>query len=176
MPLAGAALVLAACSDDPANLAETLIETEIEEQLGLGELTASCDQPDDLEVGTQYTCAATTDDERVVEFLAEFTGDDMVFVQPTNVLPRQAIDFWKQQTAALLSPELPIELDPALMACSDDEVVFLDTSRAAGEASLDCTYPDPAGGPDVPLRITLSGFVIEEGYQDLSAAIGDSVE
>ncbi len=172
-----AALVLVtACSDDVAQTGENVIETEIQDQLGLGELDASCDQPGDREVGTEFTCTATTEDGQVIEFLGAFTGEKTIFVQPTNVVAAEALILWKAEAARVLSPELPIDLDPDLMDCPDDAVVFLDTSGTPGEASVDCTYPDPDTGASVPMRITVSGFVIEQGYQDLFAAIGNAVE
>ncbi|MEL6891327.1 MAG: hypothetical protein AAFP84_07015, partial [Actinomycetota bacterium] len=138
----GPVLVFAACGDgDAAQSGEVLIETELEEQLDLGELTASCDQPDDSEVGTEFRCSATTEDDRVIEFLGVFTSEDEIFVSPTNLLTAAEVDVVREQSARILSPEVGSDIDPSQIECPAGDPVFLvgDTDGAV----LECTITDP---------------------------------
>lgn len=169
--------LLAACSGgDAAQSGETVIETEIEEQIGIGELDASCDQPEDDEIGTTFLCTASTEDGRVVEFLGAFTAEDEIFVSPTNLLRTQEVERLKIQAAQVLSPEVGVEIDPSQITCPEDDPLFMDTSGAEGEAVVECVITDEATSTSFPLTVTLSEYVIQEGYQNLFAQIGDPID
>ncbi|MEM1334884.1 MAG: hypothetical protein AAGG08_15650 [Actinomycetota bacterium] len=170
--LGAAGLFIAACGGDAAASGETLIETELEEQIGLGELDASCDQPDDDEIGTEFRCTATTTDGALLEFLAEFTSETEIFMSPTNVLNQDEVTFVEGQAAAVLGPEVNAEIDPSQIECPTDDVVIL--GGPVDEGVLDCTITDP-DGTSFALTITLSNYVLREGYQDLFAQVGDPI-
>ena len=172
LAVAGTA-VLAACGGDAAKSGETLIETELADQLGLGDLSASCDQPADSEIGTEFRCSATTDDDRIVEFLGVFTGDDEIYVSPTNLLTQNEIVTVREQSAAVLSPEVGVDIDPAWIECPSDDPLFL--GGDVDEGIVECIF-DPQNGDRYPLTITLSDYVPVEGYQNLVAEIGDPIE
>lgn len=64
-------LVMSACSvsgeinigsESPENATEDVIEGELADQIGLGELTASCSKPSSEEVGSRFLCTADTED------------------------------------------------------------------------------------------------------------------
>lgn len=170
--LSGAALLMA-CGGDAARSGETVIETELADQIGIGDLDATCDQPDDSEVGTEFRCTATTDDDRTVEFLGAFTAEDEIFVAPTNLLTQSEVTIVKDQAAAVLSPEVGVDIDPTWIACPTDDPLFL--GGPVDEGVVECTITDPAGGT-YDLTVTLSEYVIQDGYQSLFAEIGDLIE
>lgn len=164
---------LAACGGDAAQSGETLIETELADELGLGDLSASCDQPAGSEIGTEFRCTATTDDDRVVEFLGVFTGEDEIYVSSTNLLMQNEMSMLREQAAALLSPEVGVDIDPAWIECPSDDPLFL--GGDVDEGIVECIF-DPQNGDRYPLTITLSDYVPVEGYQNLVAEIGDPIE
>lgn len=166
--------LLAACGGDAAQSGETLIETELAEQLGIGDLTASCDQPADSEIGTEFRCTATTEDDRVVEFLGVFTSEDEIFVSPTNVLTQNEMVTLREQAAAVLSPEVGVDIDPAWIECPADDPLFL--GGGVDEGIVECIINDPQTGSRYDLTVTLSDYVPQQGYQNLFAAIGDLIE
>ncbi len=177
-PLLAAAaglLVLAACGDDPAQSGENLIETQLEEQIGVGELDASCDEPEDREVGTEFRCTATTEDGRTIEFLGVFTSEDEIFLSPTNLLTTGEVTLVAEQSAAVLSPEVGVDIDPSQITCPPDDPLFLDTSAGDGSAVVECTITDTESGTTFSLTVTLSDYVSQEGYQNLFAQIGDPI-
>ncbi len=68
--------VVTACSGDISfsiggqsvdDAAVELIEGDLADQIGLGELTAACPEVPDAEVGTEFDCTATTADGAVIE-------------------------------------------------------------------------------------------------------------
>ncbi len=173
VPAAG--LLVACGGGDAAQSGETVIETELEEQIGVGELDASCDQPEDDEVGTEFLCTASTEDGRIIEFLGAFTAEDEIFVSPTNLLRAEEVERLKFQAAQVLSPEVGVDIDPSQITCPEEDPLFMDTSGAAGEAVVECTITDEVSSTSFPLTVTLSDYVIREGYQNLFAQIGDPI-
>lgn len=168
-------LFVACGGGDVAQSGETLIETELEEQIGVGELDASCDQPEDEEIGTEFLCTASTEDGRVIEFVGAFTAEDEIFVSPTNLLLTEEVERLKSQAAQVLSPEVGVEIDPSQITCPTEEPLFMETSGSAGDAVVECTITDEATSTSFPLTVTLSDYVIQEGYQNLFAQIGDPI-
>jgi len=168
------ASTLAACGGDAAQTGEVLIETELADQLGLGELSASCDQPADSEIGTEFRCTAATTDDQVVEFLGVYTGEEEIYVAPTNVLTQDEMVIVREQTAAVLSPEVGVDIDPTWIECPSDDPLFL--GGPVDEGIVECIISDPATGERYDLTVTLSDYVPESGYQSLCASIGDLIE
>ncbi|KGA11347.1 MAG: hypothetical protein GM46_3950 [actinobacterium acAcidi] len=71
--------MLAACSTSPNNYktkGEKFLESEdIAKSAGYRYKYALCDQPQSIQVGTQYACIATDNDDNSWEFIIEITGD-----------------------------------------------------------------------------------------------------
>jgi hypothetical protein len=95
----GAALLLVACSPDPADFreqAESYIETrDFSEQIGqLRYSNVDCEDPEDTNVDTRFTCTAEAEDGSRWLFTVEITG----------------------------SKELTVLRDPAPLSRGDDDV------------------------------------------------------
>ena len=86
--LGAAAVLLAACSSpDETNFQDAatgVIEGDLRENLGVGELDATCEDPGSTDVGTTFTCTASTPEGEELTFNAEIREDDEVYVYTTN--------------------------------------------------------------------------------------------
>ncbi len=167
---AALALVAAACSGDPALTGEAVIESELADQIGLGELTAECEEPENREVGTEFACSATTEDGQRIEIVSQFDAEDEIFVFPTNVLPGEDVPIVRARVAELLGPEVGAVIDPDDIDCGGPNTVVLD-----GSGSFECVITQVSTGDRYPLTITLTEFVRGEGFQRLDAQIGDAL-
>jgi hypothetical protein len=71
--------MLASCSTSPKNYkteGEKFLESEdLAKSAGYRYKYALCDQPQSIQVGTQYACIATDNDDNSWEFIIEITGD-----------------------------------------------------------------------------------------------------
>ena len=69
----------AACSTTPKNYkseGEKFLESDdLAKSAGYHYKYALCDQPQSIQVGTQYACIATDNDDNSWEFIIEITGD-----------------------------------------------------------------------------------------------------
>lgn len=72
-------LLMTACSTSPKNYkseGEKFLESEdLAKSAGYRYKYALCDQPQTIQVGTQYACIATDNDDNSWEFIIEITGD-----------------------------------------------------------------------------------------------------
>ena len=79
MAAIGCFAILAACSTSPKNYkseGEKFLESdELAKSAGYHYKYALCDQPQSIQVGTQYACIATDNDDNSWEFIIEITGD-----------------------------------------------------------------------------------------------------
>jgi hypothetical protein len=85
--LGAAAVLLAACSPDKTDFrdaASGVIEGDLADNLSIDQLDATCDDPSSRDVGTTFTCTATTPQGEELTFNAEIREDDEVFVYTTN--------------------------------------------------------------------------------------------
>lgn len=150
---------LAACAGDPSETGVEVIEGELAGQIGLGPLDATCAQPDDPVEGEEFTCNATTDDGRTIEFVAEFESDDTIFVYPTNVVTGELMSSVEAEAAELLGPEVGATIDPSDVDCADVNTI-LDP-----DGTFMCTLTDTSTGDVYDLRVTFGDFDRDEGFR-----------
>lgn len=161
-------MALAACGGNATETAEAVIETEISENVGLGNLEATCEEPLDREVGTTYGCTATTTDGQTLTFITKFTAEDEIFVQPSNLLVASEIPVLREQAAATLGPEIGVDIDPESIECPTADTIVLDEN---GE--LECTITRSDDGVVFALTIRLENFDFDDGFQNLFVQVGD---
>lgn len=79
LPLLGCTLFLFACSTSPKDYksqGEKFLESaDLAESAGYNYRYALCEQPQSIQVGMQYACSATDNDDNSWEFILEITGD-----------------------------------------------------------------------------------------------------
>lgn len=155
--LVGAA-ALVGCSGDPAVSGESVIEGEIAEQIGLGELEATCDDPGSREVGSTFGCTASTTDGQIIAFTAEFDSEDEIFVYPTNVISAGELALVEQEAAEVLSPEVGTTIDPSAVDCGEVTVVL------ATGGIMTCVITDQQTGERYELEATFSNHEREDGF------------
>ena len=139
-----AVLVVGACSASSADYkstAEDLIEGEIAEESTLGDLSATCEEPDDPEPGDVFACTATTEDGRTVEFTATVEEDDKVNVESTNLITVDGLGTIEEVAVAALEEEIGQPLGVENFDCGSEPVIINVT-----EEFLICALTDPASG------------------------------
>ena len=157
VPLLGLVL-LAACSGDPVASGESLIEDEIEAQIGLGELEAACEDPSSEEVGSTFGCTATTPAGDVIDFTVEFDSEDEIFVFPTNVVAAEELVLIEEEAAQVLSPEVGATIDPSDVDCGEVSIVLDD------DGVMSCVITDSANGDRYELEATFTNHERGTGF------------
>lgn len=167
---AAVALVAVSCGGSATETATAVIESEIADQIGLGDLEATCDQPDERVVGAEFPCTATTESGDVIRFTTTFEEEDRIFVLPTNVLLASDLPLLEQEAAEVLGPEVDAVIDPADIECPDTAVVLDENDQVT------CSITDAASGTTYELIATLTDFVRDEGFQNRFYEVGAEIE
>lgn len=140
-------LGLAACSvsgeisigsDSPENATEDVIEDALAEQIGLGELTASCSKPASEDVGSRFLCTAVTEDGRTVEMQA-IIEDDGPFVETTNVVLAENVVPITRTILGQIEEQSGLELPDRALDCGTESLIVDESNQVV------CLLTDPAG-------------------------------
>jgi len=118
--------------------AETAIEDQLADQLGLGALTARCNAPATEDVGTKFRCTAETPDGRVVEFMAVIT-ESGASVETTNVLRAEKIPAFEAAVVRSVAEATKVDLADDAVDCGEE------TLLADESGEVVCAITDPDG-------------------------------
>jgi len=141
------AIVAAACSASGEfsigtatieNATEDLIENEISDQIGLGELDATCTKPASEEVGTRFLCTATTEGGQTIELQAEI-DEDGAFAETTNLVVASKLEEVESVVLAEIEQLSGLDLSDDAMECGSKSVIVDPQNQIA------CTVTDPTG-------------------------------
>lgn len=163
-PVAAAfALALSACSigDTPEGVAKKLIETDLAEQLELGEVTATCDKPPNRDVGTTFTCSSATEFGDI-KWTATMADAKTVNVQSDNLVTKDVLPQIETAAASSLTASLGTEITDADIDCGANPVVLAD------DLSMVCALTDPGNGAVYDTTLTFTD--LEQGAFDISIA------
>lgn len=155
-----------ACSGSAAQSGEEVIQGELAEQIGLGDLEADCDEPDDLTEGETFACTATTADGDSITFLGTMTSDDEFDVVTTNLLVPSDIVAIREGVATALSDEIGATVAADDITCPDGSIVLDDAD------GFECEVVDTATGDVYPLTISTGGLEPGVGPRDLQFEVG----
>lgn len=164
---AAAIVVLAACGSSAALSGQSVIEGELAERIGLGELDASCNEPDGLEKDETFTCTATTDDGETIEFLGTMTSEDTFDIVTTNLLIASDVVAIREEAARALAAETGVAIVPEDIECPDEVVILDDTGDFA------CEITETATGDVYELTVSTGGLEPGVGVKNLQFMIGD---
>lgn len=167
---AAVVLLLAACGGDAADTAELLIETQIEEEVALGELTAACNQPEELARGETFECTAITPDGDTIDIVGELTGDDTLNVQTTNLLTVDDVRAILPPIADAVGTEVGATVVAADISCPDRSIILDDAGN------FDCEIVDRSKDETYVITIRTGGLDPDTGPEDLSFLIGDLIQ
>lgn len=163
-PVAAAfALALSACSigDTPEGVAKKLIETDLAEQLGLGEVTATCEKPPNRDVGTTFTCNSPTSFGDI-KWTATMADAKTVNVQSDNLVTKDVLPQIETAAASSLTASLGTTITDADIDCGANPVVLAD------DLSMVCALTDPGNGAVYDTTLTFTD--LEQGAFDIAIA------
>jgi hypothetical protein len=148
-----AMLIVGACSASSADFqsaAEKVIEGDIAEQSTLGELSATCEEPDDPQPGDVFACTATTEDGRTIEFTATVEEDDKVNVLSTNLITVEGLGTVEEIAVAALEAEIGQTLGAENFDCGAEPVII-----DLPDGTLTCALTDPGNGDVYDAEVTI---------------------
>lgn len=168
MLAAVAVVVFAACSDSAADSAKVVIEESLADEIGLGDLDATCNEPEGLTEGETFTCTATTADGLTIEILGTMTSDDEFEVVTTNLLTASDVEAIRAEGARVLSEEVGVEIAPEDIECAEGSIVLDDSGDFV------CAITDTATGDVYDLTVSTGGLEPGVGVKDLAFQIGET--
>jgi hypothetical protein len=165
---ATATLSLVACGGSAAATGEAVIQDQLADEIGLGELDATCNEPEGLTEGETFTCTATTPDGETIEFLGTMTSDDEFEIVTTNLLITSDVVAIREEGARVLSDEVGATILPEDIECADGSIVLDDVG------DFQCTITDTVTGDVYELTVRTGGLEPGVGVRELSFQIGDA--
>lgn len=168
LAITGAAALLVGCSDSAAVSGQGVIERELADQIGLGELDAECNEPDGLVEGETFTCTATTEGGETIEFLGTMRAKDEFDIYSSNLLTADDVVKIREEGARVLSAEVGAEIAADDITCPDD-IVILDDS-----GDFQCEITDVTTGDVYGLTISTGGIEPGVGVKELFFQITDA--
>ncbi len=163
-------VVLSACGGDAAESAEALIEGPLAAEIGLGDLAATCDQPDDLVRGETFDCTATTPDGATIEFVGELTSEDEINVQSANLLTEADVQAIVPAIAEAVGREVGADVAADDLTCPSGSIILDD------DGDFTCEIVDRTTGDVYSIAIQTGGLDPGGGPRDLGFLIGDLIE
>jgi hypothetical protein len=166
--LATTVLVLASgCGGSAAKSGETVIEGPLADEIGLGELTATCSEPDDLEEGQTFGCTAETGDGRTITFEAVLTSDDEFDIVTSNLFTSDEVDSVAADAARALAEQVGTDIPVELFSCPEGVAILDDDDTFA------CEIEDPISGAIYELTVTATGWERGSGFSDVEYGVSD---
>ena len=166
-----ATLVLAACGESSvAKGAEKTIEGDLEKQIALGELTATCEEPAENAEGETFDCTATTTDGTIITFLGTLTKKDHFEVVTSNLLTVDDMQKLLPAVASSISEQVGATVAVGDLDCPEGNVVL------DADGNFPCVLTDTATGDKYPLTIKTGGLEPGVGARDLGWEIGDKIQ
>jgi len=148
--------VAAGCSStkDYSGSAKKYIEGDLSKQIGLGDLTAKCDDvASDVKVGDTFNCTADTADGVTVELVATVAAGDKVDVETTNLITADGMTVIENAAVTILEQKTGATIGAGALDCGAGPKVI----DVANE-KLSCVLTSPDTGSKYETTITLDGL------------------
>lgn len=156
--------VLVACSvqEQYKTLAETLIENHIGPQFGLDIDAAYCEEPTSVDVGSTFSCTATSSAGDLIYEATVVEGNQILVTQKTSVLSGAYVTELERSAVRVLEESVGIKLGENNFDCGTGPMVL------AADAQLECELKDPETGDRYPAVVEILDF--ELGTFDVDVA------
>jgi len=165
---AATAVALAACGSQTAGDAGVeLIEGDLETELALGPLDATCDEPTAEETGETFSCTATTEAGETVEFVGLMEASDAIVVGASNVILVEDLDFLEDDAVVTGAEEFQVDPSTLSVECPDENTLLIDDQ-------VMCVMTETPGA-SYELFVTLEPFVAGEGFPGWGYSVGDEL-
>jgi hypothetical protein len=131
------------CSPDETDCkaaAEEAIEGDLADQLAIGELTAECDDPENTDVDTTFTCTAQTESGSTIDLDAVIVSDEEVQVDARNVLTADDVASLEGEAARVLAEQVGQDLPAENIECGTQSLVIVTSEPTV------CVLTDPESG------------------------------
>jgi hypothetical protein len=155
----GAVLLAAGCSGEvsfqvggkePQDAAEDRIESaDFVEQIGLGELTATCNDPGDVEKGDVFLCTAETEAGDTIDITATIVDEDTLNVRSTNLMLASDVQQASRAAVELINEQNDLSFPAGAIDCGSSAVVLPD------DMTIPCVLNNPGDGRQYDTVITV---------------------
>ncbi len=158
--LLGTAVVAVGCSGevsfqvggkDPKDAAEDRIEeADFVEQIGLGQLTAECNDPGEVEEGDVFLCTADTESGDTIDITATIVDGDTLNVRSTNLMLASDVQRASSAAVELLNEQNDLSFPPGVIDCGTDAIVLPE------DKTFPCVLKNPGDGKQYDTTITVT--------------------
>jgi hypothetical protein len=149
--LAVVTVVATGCSfvlgDTPDGVAVELIEGELAEEAGLGEVTATCEEPPNSDPGTTFECTSNSDYGEI-RWSAEMIDEETVNVTSVNFLSVADVVTLEESAVVALEGQYGISIGTENFDCGEEPIVLGD------DLTVLCAATDPITGDVHDAEIT----------------------
>ena len=137
-------------AEGPRGDAENMIRGEMASEIGLGPLTAVCEEPPPYAVGTTWACTASTEDGQVITVQGSVNAEGHVEMVTTNLISAPAMLHFEADAAANLNNETGSSLPAESIDCGEAPLVV------GADMVVPCLLTIPSSGVvyDLTMRIT----------------------
>lgn len=154
--IAALALVSTGCSvnlsiggENPADAAVNVIEGDIADLIDLGPITATCESPESVEVGTTWGCSGVSDAGNI-DFSVEVDREDHINVQTENVILGDQVVALANSATEVVEEAVDVDLADGAVDCGTSSIILL------ASAELSCTVD--TGTELVPTTVTITNL------------------
>lgn len=153
----------AASSTTPFSVAETMIDGELADDIGLGPLTSSCDDPGLLAVGVTFGCVATTETGVAIGVQGLVNDEGRIQLTTTNLITAQALASYERDAAAALNDTVGSNFTAESVDCGSTPIVL------PPELVMGCALVMPSSGEVYDLMLTVTDL----DQRHFSLVVGD---
>ena len=142
----------------PEDAAKGVIDGELTDQIGLGDMDTSCDSVDDPEVGTEFECQSITDGGQEIRWSVVVDEEDSIDVNSTNLIRADVWARFVEAGAGLLAEQSGRPLGVEDLDCGVGPIILPDDNI------VECVLTPPGSGNTLEAFITVTDIATGEFF------------